>query len=148
MDNISFYTEGEVTHPFADKEHVYLKWLQSVATAEKRVIENLQYIFCDDDCLLDINIRHLGHDYYTDIITFPYREGMVLEGDMYISVDRVSENAGDYGVTFETELRRVMVHGMLHLMGYSDKTPEDQIAMRAKEDSCLAMFDMQIVGTA
>lgn len=140
MESVSFYTEGEVTHPFEGKEDIYAQWLLSVAKSEKKTIEHLQYIFCDDEYLLGINRQYLNHDYYTDIITFPYQEGQVLEGDMYISLERVAENASDYGVTFEQELRRVIVHGMLHLMGYSDKTPEDEITMRAKEDFCLSMF--------
>ena len=141
MESINFYTEGDAKLPMAEHEDAYRQWLQKVIQKEHKTAEQLQYIFCDDEYLLDINKRYLDHDYYTDIITFPYREGSVLEGDMYISVDRVSENAAEFGDTFENELRRVMVHGLLHLMGYGDKTPEEEMAMRAKEDSCLELFD-------
>lgn len=141
--NLHFETTEELVSPVKGNEDRYISWLTSVARNGERFIENISYIFCSDDYLLDMNIRYLGHDYYTDIITFPYNEGDQLSGDMFISVDRVRDNAAEYGVDFETELRRVMVHGLLHLMGYGDKTEEDVIIMRAKEDECLMMFDQR-----
>jgi probable rRNA maturation factor len=137
--DISFHTE-DVDHPFADKEEQYISWLLSVAKHENKTIENLTYIFCSDEYLLDINIKHLGHDYYTDIITFPYKEGDTIQSDMYISTERVADNAQEYGETFDDELRRVMVHGLLHLMGYGDKRKEDVAVMRDKEDEYMGKF--------
>jgi rRNA maturation RNase YbeY len=138
---IHFETTEEVGSPIAGSEERYITWLVDVARTQQRFIENLSYIFCSDDYLLDMNIRYLGHDYYTDIITFPYNEGEKLSGDLFISIDRVRENATDFGVDFDTELRRVMVHGLLHLMGFGDKTEEEVRIMRAKEDECLKMFN-------
>lgn len=137
---IHFETTEEIISPIAGSEERYKTWLVDVARTQQRFIEDLSFIFCSDDYLLDMNIRYLGHDYYTDIITFPYNEGEKLSGDLFISIDRVRENAADFGVDFDTELRRVMVHGLLHLMGFGDKTEEEVRIMRAKEDACLKMF--------
>ena len=133
-DLIYFELTGDVLHPFVDEEKKYISWLIEVAKAESKTIEELTFIFCDDEYLLDININHLGHDYYTDIITFPYKEGELIKSDLYISIDRVRDNATTYHITFEEELARVMVHGVLHLMGYGDKESEDILMMRAKEN--------------
>lgn len=110
------------------------RWLRSVAESESKKIGDLNIIFCSDPYILDVNIKYLGHDYYTDIITFDYVEGDVLSGDLFISIDTVRDNAAFYGAEFPVELKRVMVHGLLHLIGYDDHTPEDQKQMRAKED--------------
>ena len=96
-------------------------------------------IFCSDPYILDINQRYLQHDYFTDIITFDYCEGKVLSGDLFISIDTVRENAAEYGASFEEELNRVMVHGLLHLIGYDDHTPAEQQEMRSKEDYYLSI---------
>ena len=101
----------------------------------------LNYIFCSDDYLLEINKQYLDHDYYTDIITFDNSEDeALLEGDIYISVDRVTENAENFNTSFEVELRRVMVHGVLHLLGFDDTTDELKAQMRSKEDEYLQIF--------
>jgi rRNA maturation RNase YbeY len=115
-------------------------WLFSVAAAEQQTIQEVHYIFCSDEYLRQINVEYLSHDYYTDIITFPYADPGTLYGDLYISVERVAENAAAHQVTQEQELRRVMVHGLLHLAGYGDKTPDEQAAMRQKEDEYLQIF--------
>jgi len=142
MDSsIHFETAEEMVSPLVGKEESYASWLVKLARLEGRYIENITYIFCSDDFLLDMNVRYLNHDYYTDIITFPYQEGAQLSGDLFISVDRVRENANDFGVDFDIELRRVMVHGILHLMGFGDKTEEEVQMMRAKEDACLQIFE-------
>ena len=132
--NIFFHVESGVEHPFPDEEVKIRDWLKNVAHSENKQIVQLNFIFCDDEYLLDINIRYLSHDYYTDIITFPYQEGQLLEGDMFISLERVRDNASEFNTTFDEELRRVMVHGMLHLMGYADKSETDQQHMREKEN--------------
>lgn len=110
------------------------RWLKMVAESEIRRIGNISIIFCSDNYILDVNMKYLQHDYFTDIITFDYCEGKMLSGDLFISIDSVRENALFYGAEFETELNRVMVHGILHLIGYDDHTPEDQKVMREKEN--------------
>jgi rRNA maturation RNase YbeY len=105
-----------------------------VAYLEGFEVGNLDYVFVTDDELLEMNKAYLDHDYYTDIITFDYTEGNVLAGDMFISTDRVKENAVEFGVSFEKELMRVCVHGLLHLCGYGDKTDNEINLMREKED--------------
>ncbi len=110
--------------------------LDSKATAS-----TLNFIFCPDDYLLEINRKYLKHDYYTDIITFPYRQHPEpLEADIYISIDRVKENATNLGVSFQDELLRVIIHGVLHLLGYKDKSPEDLARMREMEEQCLQRY--------
>ena len=115
------------------------KWLKEVAASEARKIGDVSVIFCSDNYLLDVNIKYLGHDYYTDIITFDYCEGNVLSGDLFISIDSVRENASFYGVEFDEELNRVIVHGLLHLIGYDDHSDEDITTMRSKENYYLSL---------
>ena len=110
------------------------RWLKMVAESEVKKLGPLSIIFCSDNYILDINMKYLQHDYFTDIITFDYCEGDTVSGDLFISIDSVRENALHYDVKFEDELDRVMVHGLLHLIGYDDHTPEDTAVMRQKED--------------
>ena len=110
------------------------RWLKMVVGSEVKKMGDLSIIFCSDPYILDINLRYLQHDYFTDIITFDYCEGDTVSGDLFISIDSVRENALIYGAGFEDELDRVMVHGVLHLLGYDDHTPEEQAVMRAKEN--------------
>ncbi len=117
------------------------KWINKTAEQREKKIGNISYIFCSDDELLQINNQYLKHDYYTDVITFDYSEGAVLNGDIFISVDRVRDNAKQVGVTFEEELYRVMIHGVLHLSGVNDKTEQQAKQMRkAEEDSLKLLF--------
>jgi rRNA maturation RNase YbeY len=117
------------------------QWLNSVALAEQQEILELNYILCSDEYLLGINIEYLDHDYYTDVITFDNRDETTdhIEGDIFISIDRVRENAKDAGLLIEQELYRVMVHGLLHLLGYRDKSEEEIIQMREKEEAYLSL---------
>lgn len=110
------------------------RWLRMVAESEIRRIGDISIIFCSDNYILDINRKYLGHDYFTDIITFDYCSGNMLSGDLFISVDSVKENSVEYGTEFEDELNRVIVHGILHLIGYDDHTEEDVKVMREKEN--------------
>ena len=110
------------------------RWLRRVAESEIRRIGDISIIFCSDNYILDINRKYLGHDYFTDIITFDYCSGNMLSGDLFISVDSVKENSVEYGTEFEDELNRVIVHGILHLIGYDDHTEEDVKVMREKEN--------------
>lgn len=112
-------------------------WLMGVAESEGKDFVEVSYIFCSDERLREMNVEFLDHDYYTDVITFPYSEDAV-HGDIFISSDRVADNAQSLGVTFEHELCRVLVHGVLHLAGYLDKTAEAEKVMREREDFYLA----------
>src|SRR5690606_17164093 len=112
-------------------------WLISVISAENCSISEINYIFCDDDYLHKLNVEFLEHDTLTDVIGFDYSVGKQLEGDIFISTERVADNAKDLEVSFNDELCRVMVHGLLHFCGYKDKTSEEAKEMRAKEDSYL-----------
>ena len=110
-----------------------------VAGSEIKTLGDISIIFCSDNYILDVNIRYLHHDYFTDVITFDYCEGDKLSGDLFISIDSVRENAIEFGTEFDEELHRVIVHGLLHLIGYDDHTPEDQKGMREKEDYYLSL---------
>jgi probable rRNA maturation factor len=115
-------------------------WIKLVAKREKREVLNVSYIFCSDAYLLQLNQQYLHHNTLTDIITFDYSEGAKpLEGEIYISIERVKENAQKFKVSFQDELDRVMIHGVLHLIGYKDKKPADKALMRKKEEACLSL---------
>jgi probable rRNA maturation factor len=120
------------------------EWLIAVAVAEGKAIVEVNYIFCSDETLRDINVKFLDHDYYTDIITFDNSDGMLLRGEIYISTERVAENARTHNASFLHELCRVMVHGVLHLAGYGDKTAEQEAMMRTKEDFYLAKIPFEV----
>ena len=114
-------------------------WLKMVAESEIRKLGDINVIFCSDNYILDINQKYLQHDYFTDIITFDYCEGNKLSGDLFISVDSVRENSIYYHTAFDDELNRVIVHGLLHLIGYDDHTEEDIALMRSKENYYLEL---------
>ena len=133
---IAFFTQ-DTDFRFKGKR-LTSNWLKQVAVAEGRSVGDISIIFCSDNYLLDVNKKYLQHDYFTDIITFDYCEGSVLSGDLFISVDSVRENASFYGASFEDELNRVIVHGVLHLIGYDDHTDEEIAVMRSKENTYLA----------
>ena len=118
------------------------RWLRLVAESEIRRIGQISIIFCSDNYILDVNQQYLQHDYFTDIITFDYCEGDRLSGDLFISVDTVRENALEYGTEFIDELNRVIVHGILHLIGYDDYSDEDIAVMRKKEDYYLSLREL------
>ncbi len=122
-------------------KQVYKKWLTAIIENEGKKAGDISYVFCSDEYLLDLNKQYLNHDTYTDIITFDYAEGNKTSGDIFISIDRVKENAGKFNVTFEEELLRVMAHGVLHLMGYKDKKSGDISIMRSKEEESIEMFN-------
>ena len=115
------------------------RWLKMVAGSEMRRLGAINIIFCSDNYILDVNMKYLQHDYFTDIITFDYCEKDVLSGDLFISIDSVRENAQFYGTEFADELNRVMVHGVLHLIGYDDHSEADIAVMRQKENDYLEM---------
>ncbi|HQE33153.1 rRNA maturation RNase YbeY [Flavobacterium alvei] len=126
-----------------DNEEAIANWISKAITSENKTEGEINYIFCDDDYLHKINLEHLSHDTLTDIISFDYTMGNEISGDMFISVERVKDNAIDFNVSFEEELKRVMVHGILHYCGYKDKTEADALLMRTKEDEKIAMFHVE-----
>jgi probable rRNA maturation factor len=135
---ISFHNQSI---SFKLKEKTKLKqWIKTITEKEKHQLGTINYIFCTDDELLEINIKHLNHKTLTDIITFDYTEGKKINSDIFISVERVGENAKKFNVTFDDELHRVMIHGILHLCGYKDKTKADADLMRKKENTSLKLF--------
>ncbi|WP_284651028.1 rRNA maturation RNase YbeY [Flavobacterium terrisoli] len=137
---ISFNYESDFN---LDNEKVYADWLSKVISSEIKNEGEINYIFCDDDYLLEINQQYLNHDTLTDIISFDYSIGNELHGDIFISVERVRENAQDFKVSFDEELKRVMVHGILHYCGYKDKSEKDEQLMREKEEEKMKMFHVK-----
>ncbi len=115
-------------------ENLITNWINEVITKEKKIVGNITYIFCSDAYLLNINQQYLKHDYFTDVITFDYSENEFISGDIFISIDTVNDNSKDLDINLNDELYRVMVHGVLHLCGYNDKTNEEKIIMTNKEN--------------
>ena len=124
-------------------ESDFIDWIEKVILSENKKLGEISYIFCDDDYLLEINKEHLLHDDLTDIISFDYSLGNELSGDIFISTERVLDNSKDFNVTFENELSRVIIHGVLHYCGYKDKTEADEGIMRSKEEEKLKMFHVE-----
>jgi rRNA maturation RNase YbeY len=115
-------------------------WISKVCITENYNLGDISLIFCSDEYLIDMNRTHLDHDYYTDIITFDYTDNQIVSGDLFISIDRVRDNATDFNVSFEHELHRVIIHGVLHLCGYKDKSDDEEKLMRTKENNALSMI--------
>ncbi|MCF8275470.1 MAG: rRNA maturation RNase YbeY [Flavobacteriales bacterium] len=137
MADVSFHSEQTVFS--ISNEQKIVDWLSDVCHSEGQKLMELSFIFCSDNYLLDINRKHLNHDYYTDVITFDYTIESAVSGDVFISIDRVRENAETLGFTFENELHRIMVHSVLHLLGYKDKTKPAKQLMTTKEDFYLSL---------
>jgi probable rRNA maturation factor len=126
-----------------ENEEAISTWLSAVIVSEKKKEGEINYIFCDDEYLHKINMEYLNHDTLTDIISFDYSVGNELNGDIFISIERVQDNAIDFNVSFEEELKRVIVHGVLHYCGFKDKDEESERLMRSKEDEKIAMFHVE-----
>lgn len=124
---------NEIKFDLENSERVS-EWISTTILEEEYKEGELNYIFCSDDYLLELNIKHLNHNTLTDIISFDYTMGKLISGDIFISIDRVIENAKTFEVSFEDELHRVMIHGILHYCGYKDKSEDDKVIMRSKED--------------
>lgn len=138
---ITFHS-ADTPIPLKERER-FRNWLLTIAEKHGYSVQELRYIFCSDEFLLDINRSALNHDYYTDIITFDLREDFSINAiiaEIYISVDRVRENAGTYGVSFSSEMQRVMAHGILHLVGFKDKSKKEEQEMRRQEEAALILF--------
>ena len=123
----------DVSFDLPDK-NALVSWIKSAIENEQKKMGNITYIFCSDEYLWNMNKQFLNHDYYTDIITFDYVKDNVISGDLFISYDRIKDNAEKFNVLRETELLRVMIHGVLHLVGYDDLTDEDEIEIHKRED--------------
>lgn len=126
-----------------ENETAYEEWITVVIESENKHEGEINYIFCDDEYLHKINVEYLDHDTLTDIISFDYTVGNELHGDIFVSVERVRDNATDFNVSFDEEIKRVMIHGILHYCGYKDKSEKDELLMRAKEDEKVAMFHVE-----
>ncbi|WP_298303311.1 rRNA maturation RNase YbeY [Flavobacterium sp.] len=126
-----------------ENEEQFSSWISNVILSENKKEGDINYIFCDDEYILEINKQYLDHDYYTDIISFDYSVGNELHGDIFVSIERVRENAIEFEVTFDEELKRVLAHGVLHYCGYKDKTEEEELIMRSKEDEKIKMFHVE-----
>ena len=137
---ISFNYETEFELPNEDQ---LSNWLSQVILSENKKEGDINYIFCDDEYLLNLNEQYLDHDTLTDIISFDYTVGNELHGDIFISIERVRENAQDFNVTFDEELKRVLAHGILHYCGFKDKSEEDEQLMRQKENEKIKMFHVE-----
>ena len=137
---INFNYETDFT---LDNEEAIAAWLTNVITSENKKEGEINYIFCDDEYLHKINVEYLDHDTLTDIISFDYSMGNELHGDIFVSVERVKDNAKDFNVAFDEELKRVLVHGVLHYCGYKDKGEAEELLMRSKEDEKIALFHVE-----
>jgi probable rRNA maturation factor len=137
VENIQYVSE-DIDFDIDDKKRIS-DWITKVVQREKKQIKNVTYIYCSDEYLYNINLTYLNHDTYTDIITFPLSYEPI-ESDIFISIDRVRENAKNFAVDFKIELHRVLIHGILHLCGYKDKTDEEQVLMTQKENDALALL--------
>ncbi|MBP1531106.1 MAG: rRNA maturation RNase YbeY [Bacteroidaceae bacterium] len=136
---ITFNTEGGAQMPTLDQQQIR-QWVARVAASYDRHVGDINYVFVDDQRILEVNRQFLRHDYYTDIITFDYTQGRTISGDLYISLDTVRSNAPLVGATYERELHRVVIHGVLHLCGINDKGPGEREIMEAAEDKALALL--------
>lgn len=137
---INFFSENNFE---LEDNAAYEKWLQQVIISEEKKEGDINYIFCDDEYLHEINVKYLNHDDYTDIISFDNAVGNILHGDIFISTERVAENAEKFQVSFQEELKRVIAHGLLHFCGYKDKTDDEAQLMREKEDEKIKMFHVE-----
>ncbi len=137
---INFNYESDFT---LNDETLYSEWISRIILSEQKSEGEINYIFCDDDYLHKINLEYLNHDDLTDIISFDYSVGNEIHGDIFISIERVIENASDFNVPFDSELLRVMSHGVLHYCGYKDKSEDDVVVMRNKENEKIQMFHVE-----
>ena len=138
MNNISFNNEGVTTK--TPSKRLLKAWIKEFVSNHGKKVGELAIVFCSDEKILEVNQNFLQHDYYTDIITFDYSEGEIISGDIFISVERVQENATSHQVDYNTELLRVLAHGVLHLIGFQDKEEKKKVEMTRNEDLCMSLF--------
>ncbi|MBP6355851.1 MAG: rRNA maturation RNase YbeY [Paludibacter sp.] len=135
------YIAENVKMPALQKQRIN-RWIKEIADGYGKKTGDIAYVFCDDQKILEVNNQYLEHDYYTDIITFDYTTGNTISGDIFISLDTVKSNADEYGADFETELHRILIHGILHLCGNDDKSPELRADMTNKENKALGQLKL------
>ena len=135
---IQYVAEG-VKMPLIVKSNIN-RWIKDTAAGYDRKVGDIAYVFCSDEKILEINQQYLNHDYYTDIITFDYTDNSIISGDIFISVDTVKSNSEELNVSFDLELKRILIHGILHLCGQDDKTPETKSEMTKKENLALEKY--------
>lgn len=138
---ISFNYESDFS---LEQEEVYASWIETIVESENKILGEISYIFCDDEYLHSINMQYLNHDTLTDIISFDYTEGDIISGDIFVSIERVEDNAKDFNVSFDEELKRVLAHGVLHYCGFKDKSEEDALLMRTKEEEKIKLFHVEL----
>ena len=138
MISFNYETDFEL-----ENEAQYEDWISRIIESEGFDEGEINYIFCDDEYLHKINVEYLDHDTLTDIISFDYTVGNLIQGDIFVSIERVKDNANDFNVTFKEELKRVLSHGVLHYCGYKDKSPKDEALMRSKEEEKMQMFHVE-----
>ncbi len=138
MNNISFHSEG--VNSKTPSKRLLKAWIKEFVSTHGKKVGELAFVFCSDEKILEVNQNFLQHDYYTDIITFDYCEGEIVSGDIFISVERVAENATSHNVEYNAELLRVLAHGVLHLIGFQDKSPKNKKEMTENEDLCMSLF--------
>lgn len=135
-----YFSYGDIEFTLGNQELIK-DWISAIIFRHNKKVGKINYLFCSDKMVYDMNLRFLNHDTLTDIITFDYVNGNLISGDITISIDRVGENATLFDTSFEHELHRVIIHGVLHLLGFKDKTPDDAAIMRAKENESLQILD-------
>ena len=138
MISFNYETDFEL-----ENEEAFENWIIDIVDSEASAVGEINYVFCDDEYLHKINVEYLNHDTLTDIISFDYTVGNLIQGDIFISIERVKDNAADFKVDFEEELKRVMAHGVLHYCGYKDKTDADAELMRQKEEEKIKLFHVE-----
>ena len=138
---ISFNYESDFT---LEQEDNYASWIETIIESENKILGEISYIFCDDEYLHTINMQYLNHDTLTDIISFDYTEGDIISGDIFVSIERVIDNAKDFNVPFDEEFKRVLAHGVLHYCGYKDKSDADALVMRSKEEEKIKLFHVEL----
>lgn len=137
-EHISFYSEDIDFN--LEQTELNSIWLHKLIKTHNKLSGDISYIFCSDSYLHKLNLEHLNHDTLTDIITFDYTHAGIISGDIYISIDRIKDNSATFQVTFDEELHRVMAHGILHLIGYKDKSEKEKIEMRKEEDKAISLY--------
>ncbi|WP_320814234.1 rRNA maturation RNase YbeY [Flavobacterium sp.] len=138
MISFNYETDFEL-----ENEEAFESWIIDIVDSEASAVGEISYVFCDDEFLHKINMEYLNHDTLTDIISFDYTVGNLIQGDIFISIERVKDNAADFNVSFEEELKRVMAHGILHYCGYKDKSDDDAKLMRQKEEEKIKLFHVE-----
>lgn len=138
MISFNYETDFEL-----ENEEAFENWIIDIVDSEASAVGEINYVFCDDEYLHKINVEYLNHDTLTDIISFDYTVGNLIQGDIFISIERVKDNASDFNVSFDEELKRVMAHGVLHYCGYKDKTDADAELMRQKEEEKIKLFHVE-----